>query len=779
MKPLKLLFTLLLLCAVALPARSQMGAKDSANYMDFLIFKVIDQDKQEAALTGYIPCFVNEGGFGPQFPVMHTIVIPQKVTIDGQEYTVVELADGALGGLGSTPYPQRFEHFSPRVVVLPPTIRRLGKGALATHTGFTLNLLHVDFPESVTEIGDNCLASNQSGSVTFPKNLKSLGKGNICGLWMTNVNLLFSNMEVTPQMLYMCESIENLKIEGENITIAEGTFSFQRISSIEFGEYPVTLKKNAFGDIKTWDSPGKVFVRCNEPYAISNEAFSEETFQNATLYVPESALEAYKQTQGWSKFAHVETLPEPGKMVQEGVIWNYYAKTNEDALRLQRYSLRFSGTTTIGGKEYANAYRYTDKTFNADQLTPCAFVRQEGDRIYALPNADYDLALDPAGLAVGGNIQADENGEKLLYDFTGAEAMKAIYGDNICQSQSVAVQDIERETFTLNENRFVQAIGFDGAEDGDLLSPMTRNGDYGCAGLMSVTEDATGKTIYTGSGRKAYGDKRKAFELTERDDLEWTYFLHDIRKHSNANPTPPFIGYYHIRLVKNGEHSALAYRYQGDFNQSELTPIAVLRTEPETGKVYCTPNEGYVLQDYDRLFCCGISYSWNLDQGTLNELKYAVAQLYDSFDAYEARENYTTSLQKLCGAYRRVCEYSNGKYKFIEGLGADSYSEIVPSSSLAAFTRDLLASHLDRELAGGLCLITDLEGNVIYEGYYAEQYRNDLNKDGIIDVADLNMVVDACVNPAALPQGVSADVNRDGCVDVGDLNMLINRMLGK
>ena len=40
--------------------------------------------------------------------------------------------------------------------------------------------------------------------------------------------------------------------------------------------------------------------------------FSEETYENATLYVPEGSVEKYRTTEGWRNFIHIMEIGETG-----------------------------------------------------------------------------------------------------------------------------------------------------------------------------------------------------------------------------------------------------------------------------------------------------------------------------------------------------------------------------------------------------------------------------------------------------------------------------------
>lgn len=95
----------------------------------------------------------------------------------------------------------------------------------------------------------------------------------------------------------------------------------------------------------------------------------------------------------------------------------------------------------------------------------------------------------------------------------------------------------------------------------------------------------------------------------------------------------------------------------------------------------------------------------------------------------------------------------------------------------------------------GLIMQTDLEGNILYKGkYYSIVYelpKYDLNHDGVIDIADVNIMINVLLGydvptgnqghdtaPTISPDEYY-DVTGDGHVDISDINAVINAMLGK
>jgi cell division GTPase FtsZ len=65
---------------------------------------------------------------------------------------------------------------------------------------------------------------------------------------------------------------------------------------------------------------------------------------------------------------------------------------------------------------------------------------------------------------------------------------------------------------------------------------------------------------------------------------------------------------------------------------------------------------------------------------------------------------------------------------------------------------------------------------------YAENYRGDVNGDGVVDVADIATIIDIMAGNGQSSMGSGqqhADVNGDGTVDVADIAMVISIMAGE
>ena len=144
------------------------------------------------------------------------------------------------------------------------------------------DLTKVTIPNSVTSIGGGAFAGcSRLISVTIPNSVTSIGDDAFAS----------------------CSGLTSVTIGNGVTSIGKSAFkSCSRLTSVTIPNSVTSIGNHAFFG---WDLP-EVISKIENPFTISTETFSNNTFLNATLYVPSGATDKYEATEGWKKFAFIE-----------------------------------------------------------------------------------------------------------------------------------------------------------------------------------------------------------------------------------------------------------------------------------------------------------------------------------------------------------------------------------------------------------------------------------------------------------------------------------------
>ena len=165
-------------------------------------------------------------------------------------------------------------------------------------------------PNSVTSIG-NYAFYGCSGltSITIPNSVTSIGNGafQYCS-GLTSVTIPNSVTSIGNGAFYDCSGLTSVTIPNSVTSI--GNYAFygcSGLTSVTIGSGVTSIGDYAFDGV---DIP-TVISLIENPFKITGKTsdyrtFSQNTFNNATLYVPKGTIDKYKATDGWKDFLFIE-----------------------------------------------------------------------------------------------------------------------------------------------------------------------------------------------------------------------------------------------------------------------------------------------------------------------------------------------------------------------------------------------------------------------------------------------------------------------------------------
>ena len=123
-----------------------------------------------------------------------------------------------------------------------------------------------------------------------------------------------------------CRGLTSVNIPNSVTSIGNCAFQWcQRLSSVTIGNSVTSIGEYAFSgaDIPT------VISLIENPIEINTNTFSNNTFNNAALYVPVGSIDKYKSTKGWKNFVFIEegAFSNVVDIRDEGLIIHYNDRT--------------------------------------------------------------------------------------------------------------------------------------------------------------------------------------------------------------------------------------------------------------------------------------------------------------------------------------------------------------------------------------------------------------------------------------------------------------------
>ena len=191
-------------------------------------------------------------------------------------------------------------------LVIPNSVTSIGDWAFSRCSGLT----SVTIPNSVTSIG-NYAFRYCSGltSVTIPNSVTSIGSDAFYNcLKLTSITIPNSVTSIGSRAFQACFGLTSITIPNSVTSIGSSAFyKCSDLTSVTIGSGVTSIGLSAFNEV---DLP-TVISLIENPSAIegktsSYRTFSQNTFMNATLYVPKGTIEKYKAADGWKDFVFIE-----------------------------------------------------------------------------------------------------------------------------------------------------------------------------------------------------------------------------------------------------------------------------------------------------------------------------------------------------------------------------------------------------------------------------------------------------------------------------------------
>lgn len=303
------------------------------------------------------------------------IVIPETVSINDKEYKVTSIGKDAF-------------RLSPvNTISIPNSVTSIGEGAF-----FGSKITSIEIPNSITTIEKSTFNSCYSlksiiipnnverieelafygcfslESVVLPQNLKVLGAAAFCDCSCLKEIVVPEKMErIAAWTFRNCSKLEAIVIPNKITSIGDAAFaSCHNIKTIVMGKNIKSIGQAAFSgctlkDIYTLnDYPPTLNVSDNDsPVGISPADITVtfeyrnnngSTYKTATLWVPESSLDEYKNHIDWGQFVNIQAFdPNTFNPSTLGIktITNYEEEMNRYSIDGRKLSMPTKGVNII------------------------------------------------------------------------------------------------------------------------------------------------------------------------------------------------------------------------------------------------------------------------------------------------------------------------------------------------------------------------------------------------------------------------------------------------
>lgn len=355
------------------------------------------------------------------------IFIPATICVNGADYAVTSIEDGAFKSCGLTS------------VILSENIVSIGKEAF-----YGNNLTSIVLPESLTSIGSVAFGYNPNLSrvtslsktpcqynslfdtypiLYVPEATEDIYASmgwysfigvNGCAWWTrewtdpeTNLSFGYDLQKAEACVIYSKGLLKSnitipatVVIEGVECRVkAVENYAFYSNSALANIILPETLEKIGLGAFN-YCSVSSITSLSKTPYEISTMLFDVyyESKSNVPLYVPEGTVDAYRATKGWDMFNDIRVMRNIWTDPETSVIYAYYPHENEACV----LGLDDSSVASIAVKDIiiGKGTMGEEKEFRVASIEKNAFKNNK--TLTAVTLSDYLLSIGDNAFASTG-----------------------------------------------------------------------------------------------------------------------------------------------------------------------------------------------------------------------------------------------------------------------------------------------------------------------------------------------------------------------------------------
>ena len=244
------------------------------------------------------------------------IAIPETITFEDVVYNVISIGEKAFFDCGLL-----------SSITIPNSVTSIGEYAFKncwSLTSITLSnsltsiesqvfrgcssLTSITIPNSVSSLGTEVFRDCSSlTTITIPNSVTNIGYGAFkdC-IRLTSIILSNSIKYIETSTFAGCTNLNSITIPNSVISISYEAFNnCSNLNSITIPNSVTEISEHAFKDCSNLHD---VYCYAAKVPSTNTDVFKDAYIEYATLYIPESAIDAYKTTEPWSGFGTFKTL---------------------------------------------------------------------------------------------------------------------------------------------------------------------------------------------------------------------------------------------------------------------------------------------------------------------------------------------------------------------------------------------------------------------------------------------------------------------------------------